>query len=518
MKRDYASGLPAAEFLTRQLTRLSPTAILLVTAGIDEMHGLRSTQARTVSMGMLAMLLASAVYAQQPSPAATPVPTIPYVDKALGFELQVPAGWNYDRTGFFGPGASLGLLRGASPDGRATLQILVFREPELRNFPDWMQFFAKQLASIDGTEQVRVKGDPAAGRAAAYVVVEARLGVDRTRTLYYCVQFDADTIWVFSYATALGRTLVDQAQDTPESDREVNIPAEFTRLTGTLRVFYDPQLAQQIAVALQRGKDYLARYQLQADMRDLHIDGSVRYYEIREGGKPIGYLTRQFTREREPLQHPSRTARAKEGLRVRERSYRFADDGTVYFSKIDLFSSRDAETDLYELWQARIAPPDAPVREPLIMQDQCVREGDTLFSTYTTSQEQGFPAPRRPLKLDATYLGLAWARLLPALLGPQPRPALAFTVYDPETRTLITHTITPLGEKALPGEPARKACAFETREGFVEQPAIVYADDHGNMLRLEAGEFVLTASDKEMIDKKFGQRRDAADARLEERR
>ncbi len=483
------------------------------------MHPVNLSLTRIVLAATCMAALTPPARAQGPQPSATQIRTIRYVDKAFGFELQLPADWNNDRTGFFGPGASLGLLRSGSPDGRATLQIFVFRELPSPRFSEWIEFFGDQLARISGTERVGVKKvDPTSGRPAAYVVVEARLGVERTRTVYYCVQFDADMIWVLAYATALGKTIGDRTEeDTAEAARNVDIPADFTRLTSTLRVFYDAELARQMAAGLQRGKDYLARYQLQADIRDLRIDDSIRYYQIHVADKPVGYLTRRFTREREPLQRPGSTSKAKEGLRVQERSHRFADDGTVYFTQIDLFSSRDSETDLYEVSHAQVPPAGAAADEPLAVRDQCVREGDALFSTYTTSRDQGLPEPRRPLKLNATYLGLAWARLLPALLGPEPQPALAFTVYDPETRTLITQTIRPLGETALPGRPDKRAYAFETREGFIEQPAIVYTDQYGNLLRLEAGEFVLTASDQETIEKMFGPRRDAANARLNRR-
>ncbi|MBU0617470.1 MAG: hypothetical protein KKI02_07120 [Planctomycetes bacterium] len=476
-------------------------------------HGLM--QARIPAAGLLLVLLLPTVHAQPKEPDAKPPATVPYLDKSLGFELQLPAGWDYDRTGFFGPGGSLGLLRGAAPGGRATLQILVFRELESPSFPDWIDYFTRQLGSISGTKRVQVKGETGTQRPAAYVSVEAQLGIDQTQTLYYCVQFDQDTIWVFSQATAARKLVGETEDEADDSTGEVHIPAEFTRLTSTLRVFYDPATARLMAVALQRGKDYLVRYQLQDDIRKLRIDESLRYYEIRVADKPIGYLTRQFTRENEPLQRPGRLSNAKDGLRVRERSYRFADDGTLHFSKIDLFSSRDTETDLYELWQARIPPADDADPTVLITRDQCVREGDALFSTYTTSRDQAFPEPRRPLKLDATYLGLAWARLLPTLLGPQLQEMHAFTIYDSETRTLITHVIKHLGERPLPGSAATNARCFETRAGFVELPAVVYTDAYGNMLRYQAGELVLRLSSQVAIEQQFGQRRDAVNLRLE---
>jgi hypothetical protein len=469
------------------------------------------------SVLLAALILAPptpAACAQSGGSEATAAATVAHVDKSLGYELQVPAGWNYDRTGFFGPGGSLGLLRGAAPGGRATLQILVFRELESPSFPDWIDYFSLQLGSISGARRVQVKGETGSSRPAAYVAVDARLGFDQTRTLYYCVQFDQDTIWVFSRATVT-RELPGDAEDPGvASGGEVRIPADFTRLTETLRVFYDPARARLLAAALQRGKEYLSRYQLQDDIRRLRIEESVRYYELVLAGTSIGYLTRQFTSEHEPLQQPGRFSNAKEGLRVRERSYSFADDGTVHFSRIELFSSRDAETDLYELWQAHIPPADSSDPIALITRDQCVREGDTLFSTYMTSRDQALPEPRRPLKLDTTYLGLAWARLLPALLGPKPAELHAFTVYDSETRTLITHTVKYLGEQPLPGAAATRAHRFETWAGFVEQPAIVYTDAYGNLLRYEAGQLVLRRSSASAVEGQFGQRRDAANQRL----
>ena len=475
-----------------------------------------ATPTSVLATGLVTLLSAAMLPAQDPQSAQTPFATIPYIDKAFGFELELPAGWNYDRTGFFGPGASLGLLRGSGPDGRSTLQILAFRQLQTPGFRQWIEYFSTQLSGITGIKQVRVKGEPDAERPAAYIVAEARLGFEQTRTLYYCVQFDPDTIWVLSYAFALP-TRLDQAEDdeVPDSAADVAIPGQFTRLTDTLRIFYDPEFAQKLAVALQRGKDYLTRYQLQADIGKLRIDESVRYYEIRVAGRPIGFLSRRFSRESEPLQRPGRISNAKEGLRVRERSYRFAADGTTYFSKIDLFSSRDGETDLYELWEARIPPPETADSKPIITRDQCVREGETLFSTYTTSRSPSLPSPRRPIKLEATYLGLAWVRALPALLGPEPQSMRAFTIYDPESRTVVSHAVRARGEQPLPGRPAQQAHVFEMRVGFVEEPTVLYTDALGNMLRLECGELILNASTKTAIEKEFGQRRAEAEARLQ---
>lgn len=458
-------------------------------------------------------LAAPTVFGQATTPGTAQQATIPFVDKTFGYDLQVPAGWNYDRAGFFGPGGSLGTLRGAAAGGRETLQILVFRDQVQESFPKWVDYFSEQLGKLSGSKSVRVKGGESSNRPSAYVAVRAQIGFDQTRTLYYCVQLDADVIWVFSYAWA--NTISLNETETNEDTANVVIPAGFTRLTETLRIFYDPEAARKLAEALQRGREFLALYELQDGIRKLRTDNELRYYEMLLAGKPIGFMTRQFNSEAEPTRFTGKAANAKGGVRVRERAYRFADDGAVDYSRVDIFSSRDGETDLYEMVQAAMPPPGAPDRGIWIARDQCVREGDTLFSTYATNQDRGLPTPRQPIKLDDSYLGLGWVRLLPALIGAETRPMLGFTIYDSETRTLVTHTIKRLGEQPLPGEPGKQALKFERREGFVETPGVFYSDEFGNMLRYEAGDLVLRQSDETTIDEKYGNRRNDADRRFQ---
>ena len=459
-------------------------------------------------MALALALLAPVVVAQTPNTVETP--TIPYVNKAFGFEMRLPAGWRYDHMGFFGPGGSLGVLRGAATSGQAALQILVFRELDQPNFREWIEYFSEQLGAIGGAKGVRVQGVDNAARPTANVVAEAQIGIERTRTLYHCVQLDEDTIWVFSYAET-SRVSTEEPYDPT---KEIEIPAELRGLISTLRVFYDPELARGMALALQRGKQYLAGFQLQEDIQKLRVDPSVRFYEIVLSGKPIGYLTRQFLNEYEPLQNPGRVTNAKPGMRVKERSYRFAEDGSVNYSQNDLFSSRDGDTDLYELSQIRIPPAGAPGEQPVIARDQCVRESDTLFSTYTTSRDAVLPEPRQPIKLGGAYLGLAWARVLPALIGTERTEPMAFSIYDAETRTLITQMIKPLGEKTYAGAPAEKVFAYEVREGFAETPGIAYADEAGNLLRIEAGPLALTLTDEGAIQKRYGKRQEEANLRV----
>lgn len=435
---------------------------------------------------------------------ATSLPaTVPYLDRTHGFELQLPANWHFDRTGFPGPEDSLGLIRGQSPGGLETLQILVFRQPRMPRFPAWIEHFSRQIGSISETTRVTVMGNQSAERPEAVVAVDSQIGADRTHSLYYCVQFDPSTIWVFSYAVVLG---------PDEWQAKAAARARFEQLAGTLRVHYNPADAEKLRDALTAGLE-LRETQLPQLTRRLRPDESERYYEILFGGQPVGYMSRRLTRTEQSIINPLSRLK-KPGLRVRERAWRFADDGSAHYTRVDLFASDDLESDLLEIQEAHIPPEGSSDASIFTTLDQCIRQGDALFSIFTTSRDMVLPDPRRPLQLDRTFLGLAWVRLLPALVGTAPTPPRAFVIYDSQTRTLTTHMIEPLGPAELPGEPQTRAFVYRTREGLVDRPAMLFTDEQGLLLRLDAGELTLQQITAQRVESRYGPRREQVTRRL----
>lgn len=432
--------------------------------------------------------------------------TIPFVDKSFGYQLDLPGGWRYDRTAFFGPGGSLGLLRGAGPGGQESLQIILFRNVKPATMKEWLDFFSTQLGGVSGVTGVFAKYQDEVSdgskRPYGYVLVRSRDGADRLETLYYCTRFDESTIWILSRAAVV---VADAPAPTANSGFE--IPAAFQTLVNSLQVTYDPKVAAETRAALDRGKEWLAKFQLQEAVRRLRIDENTRQYEIVLAGKPIGYLTRRFSREWHTMDEgAARTTRnKKEGLRVRETSWRFGDDGSAFHSVIDLFSSIDGDTDLFESTDTRIPPASAKDAKPLVARDQCVRENDVLFSSVRTSTDAAMPEPRQPIRLEATYLGLSWARLLPALLGRDEQPPIGFTIYDGETRALLIHTMRAAGETAQPG--GEKAWLYETRDGMSAAASRILTDNRGHLLRLESGDLLIRLSDESTIENTFAARR-----------
>lgn len=433
--------------------------------------------------------------------APTSMPTIDYADPAFGFELRVPAGWDYDRSRFQQFKDSVGLLRGRGPGGHQGLQIFVFRSFRVQAFEDWVIDFGKALGELTSSDRVEWETWKLPPRVAALLTYSSKVGIAATRSHCLCVPFDPHTVWVLVYS---GRVF--------EAADERRIRQEFEQIIGTLRVHYDPEEAAQLAPALERGKVLLEKLRKQASK--VQLDQAEHYYDLGLAGQSIGYLRRRVSREEFVFSGPNAERRfAKEGVRVRERSWRFADDGTVRYTRLDLFSSLDLRSELIESQQTQIPAPDIQPQALLIKTDQVVREDDVLFSSYTTSLDRTLPDPGKPISVGPVYLDLAWVRLLPGLLLGGSTEPHAFAIYNTDTRALLSHTIKPLGQRELAGHK-EKAYAFEVREGFIDRPSLVYTDRRGVLLRLEAGDLLVKRVSREQVEGSYGQRRDKAQRRF----
>ena len=453
---------------------------------------------------------------QASQPAPTSMPTVNYADSAFGFELQVPAGWDYDRSRFQQFKDSIGLMRGRGPGGRQGLQIMLFRiqpdvtpgtDPErkavrLPSFEDWVVTFGKSLAENANTDRLEWETWKLPPRVGALLSYSSKIGAATTRTHCLCIPFDPSTVWVLVYSG----TLLE-----PTDERQLR--QDFDQLAGTLRVHYDPGEVEQLAAAFERGQALIERLHKQSS--EVQLDEAEYYYDIAIAGKSIGYIRRRAAREEFVFSSPgAKYADSRPGLRVRERSWRFADDGTVRYTRLDMFSSFDAQNELIENKLTQIPAPDVQPQQLLIKTDQVIRKDDVLFSSFTTSLDRALPEPSKPLSVGPVYLDLAWVRVSPGLLLTAPKEPHAFAIYNTDTRSLVSETITPLGERELAGQ-AGKAYAFEVREGLIDRPSLMYTDRRGTLLRLVAGDLVVNRTTREEVERTYGRLRAEACQRFD---
>lgn len=500
----------------------------------------------------LAMLgsVAAAVRAQ--TPVAQPYPdTTTIRDRAVGVELRIPADWKLERMPFAGPDGSEGRLRGISLDGSQILQVLLFSDLKRREdrqpptFPEWLDHFANRLRAAEEIQTVTTQENKAAERPAAFITAAAQRGADRVHTGFYCVQIESDRVWVLML-TELQPATDDNAAAAAQTPSPV-----LRQIAATVRFSFDPLQRDALDAALKRGAQYNAELTLQEDARTLRIDTKMRYYLIHEAGQPVGYFTRQFRRDRRGLDE--RGGNTKSGIRVVEKGWRFAPGGAATQTVVDLFGSRDGETDILDSWRAEFPPESQRYAAIVTTHDECVRQGRQLVTSLVRSTDTGLPDPRPPIGLPNSYLSLAWFRVMPAMLGREPREPLGFSLYDLETRTLLPHTIEPVGLRKLPGGRASSddkkvgdadasganeqggariadsettaatskedvAACFLIRAGYDPDTAALYVDPRGHMLRYDRGDTRIELSDEATIERLFAARQQACEQRYAEQR
>ncbi|MGD8451571.1 MAG: hypothetical protein PVJ57_07105 [Phycisphaerae bacterium] len=452
------------------------------------------------AIGLAVLFAGSVAIAQTTQPASVPA-GIPFANATFGFEMMLPPGWVYDRGIFAGPQGALGLLRGESQGARQAMQILVFRRGEMPPFGDWVRVFEEELTELHKPHPLRHAEWKGLDRPAVLLTVDPVVAGRRTITRYLCVSFDPNTVWVLVVAGG-----VDE-----EAEAEA-LESFFKTLAATVHVSYDANDVQAVAAALKRGMAVLE--ELRSGAAGVEVDPAEHYYEMTIDGQPEGYMMRWMRRESQGLDDPRFDDRHKEGLRVHEESWSFAEDGTVRNSELNLFSSLDLRSELIENRLTQVPAPDVQSQRLYIELDQCVREDTVLFSSFSTNLTLALPEPRRPLPVGQAYLDLAWARCLPRLLLKAPTESYAFWIYDTRTRALTIHRIQQRGPGLVPGGSGRPGYVFEVREGFAAEPSLVYTDARGQVVRMEIGGLVLTATDREQIDRRYGERREAARQRM----
>ncbi len=467
-----------------------------------------TTPQRRRQAGILcwAALAVSAADAQSASAPAGGFATL--IDPSFGFELRLPTAWSVDRTRFQEGRGSIGVLRARSPTGQHSAKIIVYRLIDAQPFDEWMVDFAKRVVAENGGAPAEAAPRTISGRSGAAFFSKPKLGGSTALSCYLCLSFDPTTIWMLSYIAA-----------APTAADEQRVREEFDALCASVRVHYDAADAERFAAALERGTALLRRLRKAADK--IQPDATERHYEIRVGGQPTGFMTRQFFEDEQSVDQPLRDdaapaaaarrgAKPKRGLRLKERVWRFALDGTTRYSRIDAFVSHDLQSELIQTRESQFTAPDISPPEVFTKTDRCIREEQTMFSSFRTSLDKDLPDPQKPLNVGPAYMSLVWARLAPGLLVDAPEEPHAVVVYDAATRALSAMIITPRGEAASGGDEF----AFDMREGFIGSSTRITADARGNLQRLKIGELEIVATSAEESEQRFGAQRRAALARL----
>ncbi|HUW83376.1 MAG TPA: hypothetical protein VMZ31_11320 [Phycisphaerae bacterium] len=230
------------------------------------------------------------------------------------------------------------------------------------------------------------------------------------------------------------------------------------------------------------------------------------YYRLLSDGKDVGYMV---------VSEQARSVRKAEGVQIVERGWLFESTGDIKRVENDLFVSNDLTQ---ERWVNRVHQIGVATQQRsrgyALTQVEGVRQHDTLLVSHSAG-----PAPTlsgdKAFELPGDYISQAMIRLLPRFLVDSKTQPLAFTCYDTQGGALLTRRYDPIGWNVieLDGKSV-SAYRLEDRLGLTAEPAVMWVDRQGRLLRVRTGPIDMILTDKSRIDLLYETRRAEAEAAL----
>ena len=435
-------------------------------------------------------------------PAAAQAPKHQTIDKiADGIRFDLPSDWALDNRPFRGPGGAEGLVRAGSLNGRQAIQVFLFEAAAAQDFDAWMLGFRQSLETIPGIVRIEPAATPSISKPAKLLLARAELVPDHIDTSYLCIQLAPDTV----VTMALSGAAVSEDAGTP-----LRVADELNRLVASLQIYFDGEWAVELPFARRRGLQFV-KEQLPAAIRGVRLDPQPRTYLLEVGGQPRGYRTMHFRPERHSMEDPAYgNTRGEPGLRVQENEWHFVGQ-QASFEVWDSFSSVSGKTGLYEHTRSETAQVGGVFTAPYVIRDECIRAGDQLVTSFTTTLQLALPQPQRPFALGRDYLGLGWVRAMAALVPAQQTEWICVQAYAPSVRDVVPFAIRCTGE--IPSEEGPPNRRYQCRWGH--GPLIeLTTDAYGNPIEWSEGPNRYTLIPAEEAERRFAQQRETARPRL----
>lgn len=278
----------------------------------------------------------------------------------------------------------------------------------------------------------------------------------------------------------------------------------FYLVLGSIRLLVDPIEESEMAAALDHGKEWLGS--LSADALETSLDG-LRFLEIRMKNEPVGIIR---------IEESAHTWKKRAGVRIRERTWTFNQDGSATRTQATLFVGDDLQCERWKESVTTLLPAREGRAETIENAwEEGLRDGEVLLTNQT--YQLGVPPKENPpVRTPATYLPRAVARLLPRLIGNLDKPRkVAFTAFDHERAGLIVRTFELKGKAPPPTGVSRgEAFRIEEREGVMAVPSVVFVDSTGRVLHIESGDMTIVPAQREDLERRFGDRIQQAEARM----
>jgi hypothetical protein len=450
----------------------------------------------TVLVGMAAWCtwLALIAAAQAGSGAQGPVPLGPsYVDAQAGFSVRPPVGAAVIRHQPDEPGQRPDLFQVVS---------FVLQEPHW-NLAVEMMIVPPEQSLADSAGRILANAEQRLGLKRQ----EQRTGqVGRRDAVIFSARGLLSQVEVccFCAVVQVSRSRRFVVELTGPAEQAQPLEATFAAVLNSFEVLIDPNQEGVLQRASQAGERLLR--EVAASGLAEHLVGE-RYYRFVKDGKDVGYVA---------ITEEPYAFRYRPGVHIGEQGWLFDDPpGGIQKFQTDLFVANDLRN---ERWASRVqqvlpADPNQP-RRCLATSEQGLGQQDKLVVSFAADAPGQQPA-NKVFELPSDYLPQVLTRILPRFLPLDSRGIYAFTCYDSQGHCLVTRRYDLVGQDSI--DVAGSAVAgyrIEDRQGVAAEPAVLWVDGAGRLLKARTGQLEMILAEKRQVDLLYGSRCAEAETQL----
>jgi len=302
-------------------------------------------------------------------------------------------------------------------------------------------------------------------------------------------------------ATESKRFVVELTGPAGQADA---LTATFATILDGFRVLISPDQEAALREASQAGVRLLKL--AVAEGLDSRLEPE-QYHRFVKDGKDVGFT--RITEQPQAVHHCV-------GVQVSQSTWLFDPSGAVKRSRSSLFVSNDLTK---ERWTVRIdqiipAQDDKP-RRYAFTEDRGLAQHDKLVVSVAVGPSLEQPGSR-VFELPPDYLQRALVQLLPRFLPLDTPATYAFTCHDGQTNSLATLRYELIGKESieLSGQSVI-AYRIEYRLGLAGEPAVLWVNRQGRLLRARSGRLQTIRAEKPQIELLYQSRCAQAQAELE---
>jgi hypothetical protein len=450
----------------------------------------------TVLMGMAVWCswLALMAAAQAGSGAQGPVPLGPaYVDAQAGFSVRPPVGAAVIRHAPDEPGQRPDLFQVVSfvlqePRWNLAVQMMIVPpEQSLADSAGRILGNAEQRLGLKRQEQRTGQ----VGRRDA-VIFSARGLLSQVEVRCFCavVQVSRSRRFVLE--------LTGPAEQGPA------LEASFDAVLSSFEVLIDPNQEAVLQRASQAGERLLREVAASGLVEQL---AGQRYYRFVKDGKDVGYVA---------ITEEPYAFRYSPGVHVVEQGWLFDDPpGGIRKFQADLFVANDLRKERWTSRAQQILPVEqGQPRRYLASSEQGLGQQDKLVVSFAADTAGQQPA-NRVFELPSDYLPQVLTRILPRFLPLDSRGIYVFTCYDSQGHCLATRRYDLVGQDSIDVAGSTVAgYRIEDRQGAAAEPAVLWVDAAGRLLKARTGQLEMILAEKQQVDLLYGSRCTGAEAEL----